>query len=234
LASETLAVVVVDEVNLRESPGLEAPVQTISPGAPTSGDPVRLSAGELVWILGAERADDTTWYHIVHDNSYQTGWISGGADSDPWLIPFDVGTCPSSLSATLSEGAAVLPLSLEHLACFGAGQLSAVVYWPTPDEGLYDVPCPWPGLESSWLICYEVVNTIGDGSRQLVVYGTEGRQDIRRGEWVSITGHYDDPRAQTCPEDLGRDLTDMAEVAATILNCRTAFVLDEVQPATEP
>ena len=230
LPSEALAVVMVQGLNLRYEPGTTGPIQTAAPGGPASGDPLRLSAGDLVWVLQEELVEGTPWYQIVQDNSYLAGWVSGGPQAEPWLIPFDPSGCPSSLSAALSERP-LIRRSLENLVCFGGSQLEAIVYWPTPEESGSDVPCPWPDLGAQWLICPEFVNVSGDGSRQLTVYGTQGREDITRGAWVVITGHYDDERAPDCPEELGRDTTDAAEVAATILSCRTAFVLDEIRLA---
>ncbi len=57
---------------------------------------------------------------------------------------------------------------------------------------------------------------------------------IVRGEWVTLLGHYDDPRSNECPQTLGRDMTDAGSVAATIISCRSAFVLDEVRPPVAP
>ncbi len=231
LLPETLVVVGVDGLNLRDEPGTTGPIQTAAPGGPTSGGPIPLSAGDLVWILQEDLVEGARWYHIVQENSFMTGWVSGGPELEPWLTPFDASRCPSSLSEALSEGSVISPRSLEHLACFEADELQADVYWPSPEEGQFDVPCPWPDLEPQWLICWEAVNVKGDESRQLFVYGTQGRDDITRGAWVTITGHYDDPRSADCPEDLGYDTSDPAEVAATVLSCRAAFVLGEIRAA---
>ena len=96
------------------------------------------------------------------------------------------------------------------------------------------MPCPWADGAASWLICYEAVNVTGDSTSQMTVYGTDGRDDIRRGAWVTLLGHYDDPRSSECPQALGRDMSDSASVAATIVSCRSAFVVDEVRPPTAP
>lgn len=229
---DALAIVTVDGLNIREAPTQEAPVQTIAPGAPTSGQPIQLSADEQVWVIDVERAGDEAWYHIVQDGSFNTGWISGGPPEDPWLMPFDRGACPASFSEALAPGDPVPPFAMEHLVCFGGAQLIAVVYWLPPDA--QNLPCSWPDGPAAWLICYEAVNVTGDTLPQLTVYGTVGRDDIARGAWVTIRGHYDDPRSSTCPETLGRDLADAASVAATIISCRSAFVLDEVQRAVAP
>lgn len=232
IAVDTLAIATVDGVNVREAPTREAPVQTIAPGAPTSGQPIQVSTGEQVWVIDVERVDDEAWYQVVLDGSFSTGWISAGPLEDPWLRPFDPGTCPGSLSEALAPGDPLPPFAMQHLVCFGDEQLNAVVYW-LPPEAL-NLPCPWPDGPAAWLICYEAVNVTADNAPQLTVYGTVGRDDIVRGTWVTIHGHYDDPRSDECPQTLGRDLADAAGVAATIISCRSAFVLDEVGAAVAP
>ena len=232
VAVDTLAIVTLDGVNVRDAPSLVAPVQTIAPGAPTSGQPIQASAGDRVWVIAEERVDDEVWYQIAQDASFNAGWISGGPHEDPWLRPFDPGTCPESFSDALASGDPIPPFSMEHLVCFGGEQLGAVVYWLPPDD--LNLPCPWPEAPNEWLICYEAVNVSGDSTPQLTVYGTVGRDDIVRGEWVTLLGHYDDPRSNECPQTLGRDMTDAGSVAATIISCRSAFVLDEVRPPVAP
>lgn len=232
VAVGTLAIVLVDGVNVREAPTRAAPVQTIEPGAPTSGQPIQIAAGDLVWVLEEEHMDSDVWYQVVQDRTFNTGWIGGGPQDDPWLRPFDPQTCPHSLADALAAGDPIKPFSMENLVCFGDEELSARVYW-LPAEAL-NLPCPWPDAPTAWLICSESVNVTGDNTQQLVVYGTVGRDDIIRGEWVALFGHYDDPRSRDCPQTLGRDMSDRAEVAATIVSCRSAFVLDEVRPAGAP
>ncbi len=137
--------------------------------------------------------------------------------------------------AALAEGEPMVG-SMHQLACFGDQQVGAVVYW-LPEESQEGVPCPWPDLEPAWLICYEWVNATGAEAReaaQLAVYGTQDRDDIRRGEWVTLIGHYDDRRSVDGPQSLGRDPTDEFEAAATVLFCRTRFVVDEVRDPVAP
>ena len=225
---DSLAVVTVNGLNVREEPTAAAPIQTIAPGIPTSGQPIQVTVGDYVWVIGRKRVDSDVWYQVALDRSFETGWVSGGPRSDPWLRPFDRETCPDSLSAVLAAENPIKPFSMENLVCFGGQRLSAVVYW-LPREVL-EVPCPWPDLPPQWLVCHEAVNVTGDNTRQLAVYGTVGREDIRRGRWVTLVGHYDDLRSRDCPQTLGRDMSDSASVAATIVSCRAAFVVDEVNP----
>ena len=225
---------VVNDLNLREGPGKAAPIQTFEPGAPISGNPIQVSAGELVWILDKQVVDEQAWYQIVQNNTGRTGWISAGPVDDQWVTAYDRARCPDSLTAAMADGAVIPPFSMENLVCFGNQGLEAEVYWPSVAEGQSEVPCPWAKLSAGWLLCHESVNAIGDGSVQLTIYGTQARDDIRRGRWVHIAGHFDDPRAATCAKELGRDMSDEASVAATTLGCRSAFVVDEIQPIPGP
>lgn len=246
IPDNALYAVLVHGLNLREGPGTASAVQTTPPeGCPTChGQPIQLSAGDLVWVIQDQRVEGDLWHEVVVDQSYITGWISGGPDDHPWLAPFDRTTCPGYLPAgvkwyqagvnpplmtAMDEGP--MPQSMRYPVCFADDSLEAVVYWPTPEEAGTDVPCPWSGPR--WLLCYEVVNRSHpeDGSHGLAVYGDpQDRTDVTRGDWVTIKGHYNDPRSATCPNDLGLGLpaTDPAFVA-DVLFCRAAFVLDDVE-----
>ena len=226
------AVVLVPDLNVREGPGPSYPVKTVAPGAPTSGQPIQATVDDIVWIIEQFEADGVVWYRIVQDRSYTTGWVSGGQPNDPWLAPYDPSRCPASFAEAV-ESAAPMVGSMREFICFGSEPIASVVYW-LPAEAQSDVTCPWPELEPKWLMCHEWVNGSGDARQQLPIYGTQDRDDIHRGEWVTVTGHYDDPRSTDCPQALGRDLTDYAEVEATILSCRMVFVLDEVRAAPTP
>jgi hypothetical protein len=226
-----LAVVSVDGLNLREGPGMDQPIQTVGPGIPTSGEPIRLSANERVWVIDAREVGAETWYHVVVDVSFLPGWISGGPATDPWITPFDPATCPSSPLAAFVELDAQ---PMRSLVCFGDERVTLVVYWPAPDEdGLgINQPCPWPELEPRWLICSEGVNTTGDATRGLSVYGTTELPAFQRGAWVTLVGHYDDPRSNDCPAATGTySVSDAGANAATVLFCRTRFVAETAVPS---
>jgi hypothetical protein len=223
-----LLIVAVDELNLREGPGTSAPIETFEPGAPISGQPIRASAGDLVWVLEEDRSGVEVWYHVVVDESYQTGWISSGPADEPWLTPFDPADCPSGLTGILGEFP-VVTHSMRYPVCFGDESLSSAVYWPTLEESQQG-ECPWPDVEPRWLICYEWANISGDGQRQLAVYDILDNDQIRRGGWVTLAGHFSDPRSEHCAQDSGHDLSDPASVMADTLWCRAAFVLEDVGP----
>ena len=222
-----LAVVAVEGLNLREGPGMDEPIQTVGPGIPSSGEPIRLSAGQRVWVIESRAFGGESWHHVVVETAFTPGWINGGPATDPWITAFDPATCPASISDELDRQALDLN-EMRSLVCFGGEQVTLAVYWPTPDQTAVDVPCPWS--DPRWLLCYEYVNTTGDGTRQLAVYGTTDLPDFQRGVWVTLVGHYDDLRSEHCPAALGRPPDDAGGVAASVLFCRTRFVADAVSP----
>jgi len=222
-----LMVVAVDGLNLREGPGTDQPIQTVGPGIPTSGEPIRLSADQGVWVIDTAEVAGETWYHVVVEFSFIPGWVSGGPANDPWITPFDPATCPPSLSDALAQQG-IDREPMRSLVCFGGDEVTLDVYWPTPEETGAHVPCPWG--EPRWLLCYENVNLTADGTRSLTVYGTTELPAFQRGAWVTLVGHYDDPRSEGCPDALGRPPDDIGEVAASVLFCRTRFVVDAAGP----
>jgi len=220
-----LAVVTVDGLNLREGPGMDQPIQTVGPGIPTSGEPIRLSANQRVWVIDTREVGGETWHHVVVEFSFMPGWISGGPATDPWITPFDPATCPPSMNDEL-DGPGLDRDPMRSLVCFGGEPVTLFVYWPTPKETGAHVPCPWG--EPRWLLCYENVYLTEDGTRSLTVYGTTELPAFERGAWVNLVGHFDDTRSEGCPEALGRPPEDTGEVAASVLFCRTRFVADAV------
>jgi len=188
-----------------------------------------LSSGERVWVIEARQAASGTWYHVVPERTFIPGWISAGPASDPSVKPFDRLACPAAPNDVLGE---LEGQPMRSLVCFRHKQVTLVVYWPTPEATGVDVPCPWG--EPRWLLCYEYVNQTGDAARSFAVYGTTELPALKRGAWLTLVGHYDDPRSKGCPAALGRPSNDAGEVAASILFCRTRFVADAISPANPP
>lgn len=219
-----IAVVRVKNLNLRSAPGTAEPIETTAPGGPGSGDAIRLEANQAVWILGSREVNGAAWYRIVSDYSFLTGWVSAGPDRD-WLAPFDRSSCPAAANEAVDNGF-IRNKPLLALACFDGDQLAVIAYWPTPAQSGADVPCPWAGdAANKWLVCYEFVNKLGDGTRSLPIYGTTGLRSFERGRWWTVLGHFDDPRARDCPESTG---TGASNAEATVLFCRTRFVVDSL------
>jgi len=118
-----LAVVAVDGLNLREGPGMDEPIQTVGPGIPSSGEPIRLSAGQRVWVIESRAFGGESWHHVVVESAFTPGWINGGPATDPWITPFDPATCPASISDELDRQALDLN-EMRSLVCFGGEQVT--------------------------------------------------------------------------------------------------------------
>lgn len=217
----------VDDLNIREGPGMDQPVQTVGPGVPTSGQAIQLDAGQGAWVIDRSDVDGQTWYQIVTEDGFLPGWVSAGPN-EMWLRQFDTGTCAASPNDAVANGF-LRDRPMHALACYGEGDLAITVYWPTAAEAGYDSPCPFGDAGSKWLLCYEYVNKAGDGTRSLAVFGTTELPDFERGRWWTVTGHLNDARAQACPTITGADRPESA--AASVLFCRTRFIADSLEQA---
>jgi hypothetical protein len=215
-------IVQVDGLNLRQGPGTDQPIQTVAPGAPTSGQPIQLDAGQGFWVIDRSEVDGQTWYQIVTEVGFLPGCVSTGP-GDAWVMPFDQAACPASANEAAADGF-LRDKPMQALACFGSVDVVIVVYWPTPEETGVESPCPWG--QPQWVLCYEYVNLTEDGTRSIAVYGTTELPDFQRGRWVAVTGHYDDPRSPDCAIP-----SDADQAAASVLFCRTRFVADSVEPS---
>ena len=119
----------------------------------------------------------------------------------------------------------------DPVACYGNAPLSFDATWY--GGGVADCP---PAPEPAWLACSSFsLQAAGDtrkvGAPQLfvavdpsvIVSFSESYAQVR------VTGHYDDPAAQTCREtQLGGDAQTLAPAAETIERCRRTFVVTQV------
>jgi hypothetical protein len=229
-SGENLYIVEVNGLNLHEAPGTNEPVQTIAPGGPNAGEPIRLGAGQGVWVIDRVEVDNQTWLHIVTEFGFLPGWIAAGP-ADDWVTQFDRTSCPTSANDAVAN-LFLRDTPMRALVCFGSGDQALIAYWPTASEALFDSPCPFGDAKSKWLVCYEFVNKGGDGTRSLAVYGTTDLPAFERGKWWTVIGHFDDSRSSACPEITGGEGS--AEAAASVLFCRTRFVVDAVESPPVP
>ena len=118
----------------------------------------------------------------------------------------------------------------DPLACYGSVPLTFDAVW----RGGGEVDCP-TAPEPAWLACSAYsLQPFGDTSKSLfvavdpsVALGvllTESFPNIR------VTGHFDDPAAQTCHETNQPDAQSLAPVAMMVEGCRRVFVITEVVP----
>jgi hypothetical protein len=118
----------------------------------------------------------------------------------------------------------------DPVACYGDAPLTLEANWV--GGGVADCPS---APEPAWLACSSFsLRAVGDtrkvGAPELsvAIQPTIGSlPDV--GTDVRVTGHYDDPAAQTCRETaLGGGAETLAPAAEMIDRCRRAFVITEV------
>jgi hypothetical protein len=152
-----------------------------------------------------------------------TAW----ADADPSLPA----GCPTPDVEALSEF--VWP-ALDTVACYRDTPLTFHATWV--GGGVADCPS---SPEPAWLACSSFsLQAVGDtrkvGAPQLsVAVDPSPGLSIPSEPYaqVTITGHYDDPAAQTCREtQLGGGAETLAPAAETIERCRRTFVVFQVDP----
>lgn len=244
-----------DRLQLREGPGLTATsigglragtVGTIVEG-PIEADGhawYRIAHVGLPWGTGCTIGEDEDG---MLGPCWPTGWVAGGG-ADRWLAAA-VLDCPEA-PRTVDELAMLSPGIA--LACFGGQELVLAAYLsPVPGgRGCY----PGYGQQPEWLGECAVVFLQGTETEvegmgpELAAnvhpdlggcdFGGQSPQSCPLvpwiGQWVTITGHYDDPAAATCeivpwegnvaaPDDaMGRHL------------CRVRFVLTAIGPGDAP
>jgi hypothetical protein len=235
LQPDTIALVTVDELNLREEP---------SSSAKSLG---HLSAGAQVFVLeGPKGADGYGWYRVVTVDSPDAsecpatcpkpvGWVAGMTETqDPWLVPTEL-TCPPDPKLDVFA----LLAAFERLACYGDQRLTlkGVVWQPC---------CGYVGAviyEPSWL-SWPSSSAYLSWSEPLRHGGLMLRFDPRAeltvpeyADIVRVTGHLDDPAAHGCTvkvdESALRDdptlAVDSGELAYAPIGCRTEFVVDSIE-----
>lgn len=241
------ATVAVDQLRVRTSPSLGSPQVSFSYGDYNVVVDVQLEmyAGMPVWLLDEAPvvSDGLSWRKIAvsnvlyNDGSILVGWVADAApDGSAWLEPFST-ECPVIVDATIDHEDldALRRMSILGPACFGGRSLTFAAYWPqlSPGAGLGGL-CPGP--EPRWLLCtnihYAHVNVTRDTGWVFPVYAPEGPETLLgdRGQWLVLSGHFDDPAARECAAAAADDQTaDQLEMF-----CRTRFVLESATPASAP
>lgn len=245
-APDAIVAIAVEALTLRETAGLE-------------GDAVwRLPEGTLGFVIdGPAEADGLTWYELsgmglpfasgcitpepgglLDACPAWLGWVAAAAEDDTaYLAPAATPQCPEPpyTIQSLSEMQSTL-----RLICLDAEPLTFRAWWPEePDDvGQSSAACPAADTELAWLICQ---NTSDNGlnadpsepGRRLTVSiePASGVSMPARGQWVEVSGHFDDPAAQRCGEVAELMSSDPG---ALVFNCRLQFVLSAVAPTAAP
>lgn len=244
--------VAVEQLRVRTEPGLGAPQVTFPYADNNAAFDVQLELfeGMPVWLLDEEPVtrDGHEWRKIAvnntlyNDGSILVGWVAQAAsDGSPWLVPFSH-EVPLSSDCPVISNATIEHIDLDSLrwmsvlgpACFGGETVTFAAYWPELHEGA-GLGGVCGGPEPAWLLCsnthYAHVNVTGDTAWGLAVHAPDVYEQLgERGQWLMLTGHFDDPAAPDCEHSQQFDTSP----EAAEMFCRTRFVLESAQPAQKP
>ena len=218
LPPNSIVEVVVDQLLLRDEPGLGAPVE----GTALKGE--RFSAAG--WF-GPVRRDGLDWYRLgpatVGDLD---AWAAAGSGADRYLelAPSDCPTAEPDLATVIS-----MANDWDRLACFADRSLTL--------EGTYG--CGGCGgttvgdFEPRWLAFPMNFNLLWSdfearsGYLELRVAPDSGLELPANGSIVRVTGHFNDPASTTCSmSTFDGEQAMLVDSRTAELFCRERFVLD--------
>ena len=199
-----------DRLRVRSSPGVSSASAKLEP---------LLSTQTLLFVVaGPIAADGYDWYHVVpFDGIAPTGWVAAAArDGTPWLAPASQ-ACPEPPL----DGQAILDLSsYGGLVCYGDREIQLVG----------DITCAIGDVDRviagpEWLRSDRYCQIdLGGEAREFFDGGIEGLGLPSRFRAL-VTGHFDDPEAQTCIWGIEGPAPDPATVVS---NCRAMFIANEL------
>lgn len=245
-AADDVVALTVDALTLRASPGLDGEVLW------------RLAAGTLGFVIGGPvEADGYAWYQMsgmgvpfgsgcvtpepggLLECPAWLGWAAAAdQDGTPWL---EAGQAP----ACATDPPSVTNLSerpyTARLICFDDEEITIVAWWPElPEDAGLGGACGASDHEVGWLICQNInFNQLGAGPDESPTIGrwpvsidpASGVSMPARGQWVEVTGHFDDPAAQQCGDAAALMSSD---AGALVFECRLQFAVSSVAPAPAP
>jgi hypothetical protein len=240
LAPNAFARVVPASVNVREQPGLDAPNVgiPIADGEPLPAVVGTASGSEHVFILeGPVQADGLEWFRVgpIEYESYSgigpyfIGWMASGDGTDAWLVVEN--PCPvGPMTLTDLTYASTTTNWATRLGCFRGQELTLSGWYPElPPDFETSGPCAAdPAV--AYFFCNYAAHDIrpiempfyddrNANRLDFVVIPGSGIVMPSRGQWIEITGHWDDLASALCPSsgDLGT------------LSCRIQFVISSVR-----
>ena len=233
-AHDAIVETAVSNLNLRDAPRLSGGILgSLAPGA-----------GSIV-IDGPVTADGFDWYQIHSlglpmgsgcEEPFLTepfncplwvGWVAAaGSDGSPWLVASDF-ACPIWPQSKLTEAFVYGVPQYVRLACYGGQERTLTGFYPEiPPDGLGGACAEVPD-EIYWLGCnlgYEHVvlgPTDGFFSSAFILAVPPAVAMPARGQWIEVTGSYDDPAATAC--------TFGSQPEVSVFRCRTQFVVTAVR-----
>jgi hypothetical protein len=240
-APDTIVATAVDSLTLRDEAGLNATIQW------------RLPVGTLGFVIsGPMQADDLPWYQLsgmglpygsgcvtpepggLLECPAWLGWAAAVApDGTAYLAPATPPACPPPPHTIVSLSGIGFTL---RLICFNAEPITFRGWWPGGAAPGGD--CAAATTEIGWLVCQNLnPNSLGadpseSGGRFTVSLDpATGVVMPDGGQWVDVTGHFDDPAAPRCAsvaETMGTD------AGSLVFSCRLQFVLSSVVVAPAP
>jgi len=231
-APDTIVATAVDALTLRDTAGLEGEIQW------------RLPVGTLGFVIaGPVEADGLPWYQLsgmglpygagcatpepggLLECPAWLGWAAATAvDGTVYLAPATAPACPQPPHTIVSLSELAFTL---RLICFNAEPLTFRAWWP-PVGTAPGGDCAAAETAVGWLVCQNLnANSLGadtsDGGRFTVSLDpATGVVMPTRGQWVEVTGHFDDPAATRCGEVADVMASDPGSLA---FSCRLQFVL---------
>jgi hypothetical protein len=236
-ALDTVVRAAVENLRVRDEPSLAGAVLGTLP-----------EAAQSIVLDGPVAADGHEWYFIgslglsmatgcegpivttPFGCPFWYGWVAAaGLDGSPWLVG-DAPACPDWPDGRIGSSFVFGVQRVAYLVCFGADERSLVGWYPViPEDAGLGGACDGPD-SIVWLSC-------NLGYEHLVIepseeFGTAGFPMVlapgltmpERGQFIEITGHYDDPAARDC------DFGDIPQ--ASVLTCRTEFVVTAARAVT--
>jgi len=222
LPPDSLALVMVDGLRVRETPSLTGRIMATFPAGTTVTVPGNPS------FLGPVSADGHDWYVIVHrsdedDPTTETlGYAAAGDSATPFL---------ATLKPRCDRAAQITLTGYEQLACLGDG--------PVTIEGTYG--CGGCGglalgiFEPGWLAhptfspLHVLTARQGTGIGRIDLHFPPGRglTDPAEGSILRVVGHFDDGAATTCQIAPGVEGAEVpADPRAAVMYCRERFVVE--------
>jgi hypothetical protein len=214
LPPNSRAVVVVDALQVREQPGLNAAVVDTLP----AGTVVELAFG----YTGPVAVDEIDWYHVVY-NSNSVGSVAAGVGADRYLE-----LVPARCEGGDPDLAALIRITAwERLACFGDLALTITGTYGCPVCG---IAYPKGGYEPAWLANPDTLAYFGwPDAMTLHLKPESGLKLPPNGSILRATGHFNDPISSNCtirPTMEGVEIGPEVDPVIAELFCREQFVVD--------
>jgi hypothetical protein len=240
---DDLVATTVDGLRLRRTPGTEGEqIGFLALGTVgfVMAGPVEIASVPWYPLSGMGLAYGTGCSAPVPDEPLSCpgwrGWVAGAnAAGDPWLQAVAAPACagPRPTIEQITEYAPTL-----RLVCWSGRELSFRAWWPLipQDAGLGGF-CPASELPAGWLLCQNinyngVAATEAEGFVTRLALSIDPDSGVtmpERGQWVDVTGHFDDPAATLCAE--GAETMD-ADPIPLVFACRLQFVPTSVVVAS--